>query len=152
GPVKVHIDGANCSAQVLSDRSLTADFRKMDGRWIEVKSPDDSTLRKRHGLQGPIDDAFMDSFLIVRPTGKPQHDAVGKWGTAEMKGAIEHWRRQFRGEACAKNDDAITAEDIANHNLVLWGDPRSNQVLAKIADKLPICWDAEGSVQVNGKK
>src|SRR5262249_2886142 len=112
GPVKVHIDGANCSAQVLSDRSLTADFRKMDGRWIEVKSPDDSTLRKRHGLQGPIDDAFMDSFLIVRPTGKPQHEAVGKWVTAEMNGAIEHWRRQFRGEACVKNDDAITAEDI----------------------------------------
>ena len=28
------------------------------------------SLRKRHGLQGPIDDAFMDSFLIVKPTGK----------------------------------------------------------------------------------
>ena len=32
-------------------------------------SDDDGTLRKRHGLQGPIDDAFMDSFLMVRPTG-----------------------------------------------------------------------------------
>ena len=26
--------------------------------------------RTRHGLQGPIDDdAFMDSFIFVRPTG-----------------------------------------------------------------------------------
>ena len=26
-------------------------------------------LRKKHGLQGPIDDAFMERFLFVRPTG-----------------------------------------------------------------------------------
>src|SRR5262249_20430088 len=30
------------------------------------------------------------------------------------------------------------------HNLVLWGDPNSNQLLAKIAAKLPICWDDKG--------
>ena len=34
---------------------------------------------KRHGLQGPIDDAFMDSFLMVRPTGKPLNEKVGAW-------------------------------------------------------------------------
>jgi hypothetical protein len=32
---------------------------------------------------------------------------------------------------------------IANSNLVLWGDPQSNKVLAKIADKLPIRWEPE---------
>jgi hypothetical protein len=30
--------------------------------------------------------------------------------------------------------------------LVLWGDPSSNAVLAKIADKLPIKWTREGVV------
>src|SRR5437879_10436338 len=30
---------------------------------------------------------------------------------------------------------------IAGSNLILWGDPQSNKVLAKIADKLPIKWD-----------
>ena len=28
-------------------------------------------------------------------------------------------------------------------NLVLWGDPTSNAVLKKIADKLPIQWDGD---------
>ena len=36
-------------------------------------------LRKHHGLQGPIDDAFIDSFVFVRPTGKPLNDTVGEW-------------------------------------------------------------------------
>ena len=39
-----------------------------------------------------------------------------------------------------KDDTAITDEDLANHNLVLWGDPASNAILAKIAAKLPIQW------------
>ena len=104
--------------------------------------PTTARSRKRHGLQGPIDDAFMDSFLMVRPTGKPLNDKVGSWADAEMEHAIDHWRQQFRGEARVKDDTAVTDADIAAHNLVLWGDPASNKVLAKIADKLPIRWDA----------
>src|SRR5439155_6890479 len=79
----------------------------------------------------------------VRPTGKPLHDKVGAWVDKEMAHAIEHWRRQFRGEARVKNDDALTEADLAAHNLVLWGDPGSNKVLAKIVDKLPLRWNAQ---------
>ncbi len=61
-----------------------------------------------------------------------------------MKHAVDHWRRQFRGEARVKDDKDVNDADIAAHNLVLWGDPASNAVLAKIADKLPIKWDKDG--------
>jgi Prolyl oligopeptidase family len=132
------------AAPVMSDRSWTANFRKSNGKWTVVASLDDDVLRKRPGLQGPIDDAFMDSFLMVSPTGSPLNEKVGAWATAEEKHAIFHWRLQFRGEARVKDDAAVTDEDIAAHNLVLWGDPSSNRVLAKIADKLPIRWDAQG--------
>jgi dienelactone hydrolase len=128
---------------VLSDRSWVAHFRKVDGKWQVVDSADDGTLGKRHGLQGPIDDAFLDSFLMVRPTGQPLNEKVGTWAGKEMAHAVDHWRKQFRGEARVKNDDAVTAADIQEHNLILWGDPQSNQVLAKIADKLPVRWDAQ---------
>lgn len=144
----VVLDGGQLqAAPVLSDRSWTARFQKDEHGWKAVDSFDDSGLRKRHGLQGPIDDAFMDSFVMVRPTGIPLNDQVGKWATAEMNHAIDHWRRQFRGEARAMNDDSITDADIAAHNLVLWGDPSSNRILARIADKLPIRWTAD-KVQV----
>ena len=58
----------------------TAHFRKEDGKWKVVDKADDGTLAKRHGLQGPIDDAFMDSFLMVKPTGKPINEKVGTLG------------------------------------------------------------------------
>jgi dienelactone hydrolase len=128
---------------VLSDRSWTAHFRKKDNTWQAVEKADDGSLRKRPGLQGPIDDAFMDSFLMVRPTGQPFNDKVSAWASAEMKHAVEHWRKQFRGEARIKDDSAVTDADIAAHNLVLWGDPGSNKILAKIAEKLPIGWDQQ---------
>ena len=138
------------AAPVLSDRSWTAHFRKVDGKWQAVASPDDGVLRKRHGLQGPIDDAFMDSFLMVRPTGQPMNERVGTWTAAEMAHAVAHWRRQFRGEARVKRDTEVSDADIAGSNLVLWGDPSSNRLLAKIAAKLPIRWDSQG-VHVGGK-
>ena len=84
---------------------------------------------------------------MVAPTGPAFNEKVGKWTAGEMQHAVEHWRRQFRGDARVKNDKDITEADIAAHNLILWGDPSSNAVLAKIADRLPIRWTKDG-VQV----
>ena len=141
----VTIDGDSIKApKPLSDRSWRAHFRKLDGHWKSVPTVDDGTLRKRHGLQGPIDDAFLDSFLMVRPTASALNEKVGKWVATEMKHANDHWRRQFRGEVRIKDDKDVTSADIAEHNLILWGDPSSNAILGKIAGALPIKWGREG--------
>jgi hypothetical protein len=81
---------------------------------------------------------------MVRPTGRPRNEKAGAWMAAEMDHAIDHWRRQFRGEAPVKNDADVSDSDVAANNLVLWGDPQSNRLLAKIAGQLPIRWDAQG--------
>jgi pimeloyl-ACP methyl ester carboxylesterase len=125
-----------------SDRCWSASFRKGEKGW-EVVRADEPGLHKRHGLQGPIDDAFLDRFLMVRPTGKPLHARTAGWVKTEMQHAVEQWRQQFRGDAPVKDDSAVTDDDIARGNLVLWGDPSSNRVLAKIVEKLPIRWDAK---------
>jgi pimeloyl-ACP methyl ester carboxylesterase len=147
GRPKLTVDGGTFAASLLppvrSDRSWEVHLRKDENGWAVVKRNDD-TLHKRHGLQGPIDDAFMDSFLMVRPTGQTLNEKVGAWAKREMDHAITHWRKQFRGEARVKNDADVTAEDIAAHNLVLWGDPQSNKVLAKITERLPIRWNGNG--------
>ena len=80
---------------------------------------------------------------MVTPTGTARNAKVGAWTQAEQAHAIEHWRRQYRGEARVKPDTAITNQDIANSNLILWGDPSSNKILARIASRLPIGWDAQ---------
>jgi dienelactone hydrolase len=140
----VILDGQEVAVPpVPANHSWVAHYRKAGKLWSAVPSVDDGSLRKRHGLQGPIDDAFMDSFVMVKPTGKPLNDKVGAWAATEMKHAVEHWRKQFRGDARVIADAAVTNADIASSNLVLWGDPSSNKLLAKIADKLPIRWDAQ---------
>jgi dienelactone hydrolase len=118
-----------------------AQFHKENGRWAGGPLAS-AAPHKTHGLTGPIDDAFMDSFIFVRPTGRPLNDKVGAWAKSELERAIVEWRRVFRGEARVKNDTAITADDVANSNLVLWGDPSSNAVLARVLAKLPIRWTA----------
>src|SRR5262245_48876786 len=133
-----------------SDKSWSASLHKIGGQWRLGKRPEDG-LRKIHGLQGPIDDALMDSFLFVRPTGKASSDAAGKWSAAELERAIEHWRRHFRGQARVKDDTAVTPEDMAGANLVLWGDPGSNAVLKQVAVKLPIRW-SEKQIDAGGQK
>jgi hypothetical protein len=141
---RVQIDSQDLAgAPVQSDRSWISHFRKTDGRWSLVESADDDVLRKRHGLQGPIDDAFMDSFVIVRPTGAAMSPKTEAWVAAELPRSIEHWRRQFRGDARVINDTDLSDADIASSNLVCWGDPSSNKALAKIIDKLPIRWDGQ---------
>jgi poly(3-hydroxybutyrate) depolymerase len=143
----VTIDGQKLSAPgPMSDRSWSVHFRKSGDRWAVADSAEAPGIQKRHGLQGPIDDAFLDSFLFVSPTGAPISPAVGKWTAAEEQRAIREWRRQFRGDAPVREDKDVTDADIAAKNLILWGDPASNRVLARIADRLPVRWSAEGIV------
>jgi hypothetical protein len=139
--VRLKIDGQKIEGpQPTSDRSWRFHVSKSGGRWVAAEPDKAAGLAKRHGLQGPIDDAFMDAFVIVRPTGKARSETFAAWQKAEMDRAIEHWRRHFRGEARVKDDTAITDADIASNNLILWGDPESNAVLRRIADRLPFGW------------
>jgi pimeloyl-ACP methyl ester carboxylesterase len=146
---KVLLDGARFDAPLPeSDRSWTASFAKSGRKWellrqSAVRNPQ-SALVKQHGLQGPIDDAFLDSFLMVLPSGTPMNETVGRWTQRESEHSIDHWRKQYRGDARVKQDSTVTDDDIAQHNLVLWGDPQSNKLLSRIADKLPIHWTAAG--------
>lgn len=121
-----------------TDGSWLASFRKNGEKWTSGSL--ESGIRKKHGLQGPIDDAFMSSFVFVKPSGAAANPAVAKWAESEQAHAIREWRRQFRGEAQVRQDGEISDADIASSNLVLWGDPSSNKVLARIADKLPVKW------------
>ena len=145
-----HLKTIEVDGQKFPWKSGPVHFRKVNGKWATVKSETENRLAKQHNLQGPIDDAFMSRFIMVRPTGTPMNAKVGAFVEGEMKHAVTEWRRQFRGEAIVKDDSAITTADIAGSNLILWGDPSSNRILAKIAAKLPVKWDAAG-VHVNGQ-
>jgi hypothetical protein len=149
-------EGGQRAGQRISVRGPESDgswqfrlHKKDDGKWTAASDPT-AGLRKRHNLQGPIDDAFMDSFVFVRPTGTAANETAGKWAESELDRAIEHWRRHFRGDARVVNDTDVTDELVQSANLVLWGDPSSNSVMAKVAGKLPVKW-TEKQVSVGAR-
>lgn len=139
-----------------------AGFALVDGAWQAISHPQLEKLqqgKKTYRTCGPIDHAFMSSFIFVKPTGQCAHPEVQKWVDAEMNRAVTQWRRQFRGDVRIKLDSEVTTADLEGSpgdgrldrhvraNLVLWGDRSSNSVIAKIVDKLPIKWsDAEITV------
>ncbi len=144
-PVTIQLDGNQYEVPgPLSDRSWNVAFHKIDNAWQKgpaILKP--GQLAKKHNLQGPIDDAFMDSFIFVSPSGKSSSPLVEKWIQSEMKHAVVHWRQQFRGDARVMQDSQISDQEIASSNLVLWGDPESNQLINKVINKLPIQWNRE---------
>jgi dienelactone hydrolase len=152
--VTVTIDGQKLQATSNAEKGLHAAFVRHGEAWKAVTEASSATAAfppaKRHGLQGPIDDAFMEPFLIVKPTGKPLNDGTAKWTAAEAEHAILHWHKQFRGEARVKNDVDVTEADLRDYNVVLFGDPGSNAVMAKLAAKLPIGWTGK-EITVGGK-
>ena len=100
----VRIDGQKVTApSPLTDRSWRAHFRKNGAKWESAEALE-TGLHKRHGLQGPIDDAFMDSSIMVRPTGQPMAPGVARdHGMAQAvsrgsdrEGRYRDHRRRYR--------------------------------------------------------
>jgi hypothetical protein len=114
-------------------------FEKTSGKWA-LATGRSTGLRKIHGLQGPIEDAFRDEFLVVRGTGQPWHADVHGYTNQRFDVFRTEFAKWMRGDIRVKDDHAVSATDIANSNLVLFGDPGSNSVIAKLARRLPIQW------------
>lgn len=131
----ISIDG-----QEMKDLSVNPElvFMKREGVWNGSK-PD--LLRKRHGQQGPIDDAFLESFLCVRPTSRAANDLAGRYAEETLSRFIDDYSKYFRGQIRVKDDVDVKASDVADHHLVLFGDPASNSVLKRVLGELPLEWD-----------
>ncbi len=133
------------------DKPSQITFERRDGKWSLLANSDNTfAMRKRHGLQGPIDDAFMEPFLCVRPTGAPNHALANDGAKARLELFAKEFPKWMRGDVQVKDDTAITKDDIANQNLILFGDPSSNKLIAQIADKLPIKWTKD-TITLGGK-
>ena len=136
---RIRVDGSGPVALDGQQFPSAGEFARTNGKWSKAGAVEG--LWKHHALQGPVDDAFMESFLCVRPTG------AGTPATPYSLVVLDQFQKDFskwlRGDPPVKDDRDVTAADIANNNLILFGDPWSNQVIAKIVDKLPVKWTKE---------
>ncbi len=98
-------------------------------------------LAKLPQRQGPIDDAFLEPFLVVTPTGRSRHVAIQDWVDGELQHFLRRWPALFRGDLRVKQDVDVTVEDVQKYHLIVWGDPDSNSLLKDLASVPgPIHW------------
>ena len=113
-------------------------------------------VNKRHRLQGPIDDAFTGAFVCITGTGKPvskSHQDWSDWTLNRFKSEYDKW---LRAEVPVIDDTTATKRlqdedsDLLRKNLILFGDPSSNSIMAKVIKDLPVKWNGV-TFTVNGK-
>lgn len=126
----------------ISRQPLVIELISAEDGWYELDPSDsaDSGLRKRHGLQGPMDDAFMAPFLFVLPSRPCRHGSVERFTQSEARRARDVWQRVMRGNDRVVIDTDLTQDQIANYNLICFGDFYGNRFLSSIANQLPVQW------------
>ncbi len=137
---KIKIDNHEITVgNVGSDGVILAQTKNS---WSQVDQMYPTGLSKRPGLQGPIDDAFVSPFLVVLPSKACADAKVDSWVKAESHHFIfNRWPALMRGDVRVKKDSEVSADDIKNYNLVVWGDDKANSIITKLLPQLPLKWD-----------
>ena len=120
-------------------------------KWKWVSWNPNQGLEKRPGLQGPMDDVWMSPFLVVVPSNTEAHPMVKSWVESQLKHFSQRWQALFRGRLPVKTDKQVTPVDMKRFHLVLWGDAKSNSLIAKLLPRMPIRWN-DVLIQVGQKK
>jgi dienelactone hydrolase len=147
-PIEVKIDGQKLERVIPSvarSNDLHVYLEKRGGRWSAIL-PERwivdrlRVLLKTSGLQGPIDDAFVGTFLCVRGTGEAWHEETAEYARENLARFKKEWAKYLRGELPIKNDVDVTTNDIASRHLILFGDPASNSLIGQVVPRLPLKW------------
>jgi hypothetical protein len=122
------VDGQELQKQVMPE---VVSLTKQSGQW-QLGEWKFAALEKKHGVQGPVGDAFNSRFLAVYGEGDRDLAIAELDAIRNPPGPLDI-HADFPMKAASK----VTREDVESSNLILFGTPKSNPVLKRIAAKLP---------------
>ncbi len=136
-PGQITVDGQSVDDQLME----LPEFELNKGRWRQASQiASASRFRKQPGLQGPIDDAFTTAFIVV-PPDKVSASAVREaFYQRELAYTAHRWRELFRGDLPVKHSVELSADDLKTKSLILFGEPETNETMAKLLAQTPIAW------------
>jgi hypothetical protein len=111
----------------LRPGSTSLSFARTGGRWAQVAAP------AKVPVIGPAVEAVNGRHLYVYGAG----DEVGK-GYAESAAAWSNAMVHINLKLSVKADDQVTDADLESCDLVLFGNQRTNRLIARFAPRLPL--------------
>ncbi len=145
---------------VLNGRAQTIPYAQ--NLRLELE-PVEAEIVKNSEIGGPIGDWLFHKSVIVYGTeaGSEVENAYRQLAEEVSKGrplkeGTQRWSYVYDRETFwpVKADSEISDEDIQDCNLILLGGPGANSVTSRLADRLPVRFDANGlqiaSVHVEG--
>jgi hypothetical protein len=137
--VSLVVDGREVSKDALPD---VVHLSKQSGQW-QIGEWKSEGLTKRHGMQGPLGDAFNSKFLAVYGDGDRDLAIAELDAIRNPPGPLD-----VHGDFPMKPAPKVTKEDIASSNLILFGSAKTNAVLKRIAKWLPSALLKESTIFV----
>jgi len=111
-----------------------------DGRpWDVTGLPDDPPAQapyKTSALVGPVENAYCQPFVMVRGTQGADEDQAALARIVEWN--ARHWDDYADGLPPVLDDSTIGDEVVASKNLIAFGRPETNSIVAKAAPSLPL--------------
>ncbi len=127
-PATLVVDGHEVLKGALPE---VVHLSKQSGQW-QIGEWNSGARVKRHDLQGPIGDAFNSRFLAVYGEGDRDLAIAELDAIRNPAGPLD-----IHGDFPMKPAAKVTREDVASSNLILFGTPKSNAVLKRLAPSLP---------------
>jgi pimeloyl-ACP methyl ester carboxylesterase len=128
-------------------------FAKSGDRW--ATAPDGPRgLVKKHGVSGPVQDVFMEQPALIVYGSRAGQDAAAQQKMIDA--AVQQLFGPGDGAATLhtsferRADAKVSERDVAEKNLVLFGTPKDNDLVRRIADRLPVKFLDDG-VEVAGR-
>jgi hypothetical protein len=150
------IDGQD--AGVTRSNGWTLFRRKDDGSWTADSRS--AAGEKRHGVSGPLGDLFFEALTLVPGTvGSDEETHFNNLVAGHAPGFFSSRNGGVhRGGIQGTNsvelplvaDGDLSEEQICENNLLLYGSPASNAVLARFGDSIPVSVEG-GTLRVAGK-
>lgn len=139
---EVVIDG---KAYAVGPAKSFVGFERSEDGWQPYYEFRPGGLHKTPRLQGPIDDAFMGPFTIVLPDEIADPSPVDRYLAFEAQHFIDRWRMLMRGEPRVRTASQVDKIDRDENlmNLILWGTPKSNPMIARALSNSPLTWTDE---------
>jgi hypothetical protein len=114
-------------------------FVRGERGWISGSAPLPAGA-KRPGLEGPLGDAILSRHIYVYGTADtPGDDEVKR--RREIAETASRWstpRARVEVSFAVKSDRAVTDDDLADANVILFGNKETNSLIARFARSLPV--------------